>query len=60
MIFDVQLSGEYADLYRWLWDARSELGFVVVKEYGLRRRDDNDDAPQLLADLSLASYRAIQ
>ena len=60
MIFDVQLSGEYADLYKWLWDARNELGFVVVKEYGLRRRDDSDEAPQLFADLSLASYRAIQ
>lgn len=60
MIFNVQLSGEYVDLYQWLWETRNELGFVVVKEYGLERRDDNDDEPLLLADLSLATYRAVK
>ena len=60
MIFNVQLSGQYADLYSWLWEARNELGFVVVKEYGLARRNDNDEEPLLLADLSLASYRAVR
>lgn len=60
MIFNVQLSGRYADLYHWVWEARNDLGFVVVKEYGLARRDDDDDEPLLLADLSLASYRAIE
>lgn len=60
MIFNVQLSGQYASLYDWIWEARNELGFVVVKEYGLARRDDDDDEPLLLADLSLASYRAVK
>lgn len=60
MIFNVQLSGEYADLYQWLWEARNELGFVVVKEYGLARRNNDDDEPLLLADLSLATYRAVK
>ena len=60
ILFNVQLSGQYDDLYRWLWDARSELGFVVVKEYGLSRRDNEDEAPLLVADLSLASYRAVE
>jgi len=60
MIFNVQLSGRYVDLYSWLWEARNDLGFVVVKEYGLARRDDDDEQPLLLADLSLASYRAVQ
>lgn len=59
MIFNVQLSGKYVDLYQWLWEARNELGFVVVKEYGLERQDNDDDEPLLLANLSLATYRAV-
>ena len=60
LLFNVQLSGQYRDLYRWLWDARSELGFVLVKEYRLARQDNEDETPRLVADLSLASYRATQ
>lgn len=60
MLFNVQLVGEYEDLYAWLWEARNDLGYVVVKEYGLTRQDDDDAEPLLVADLSLASYRAIE
>ena len=60
MVFNVELSGQYEDLYHWLWEARNELGFVVVKEYALSRRDDHDEEPLLLAELSLASYRAVE
>ena len=60
MLFNVQLVGQYGDLYRWLWETRDDLGYVVVKEYALRRQDNVDDEPQLIADLSLASYRAIE
>lgn len=60
LLFNVQLTGQYEDLYRWLLDAREDLGYLVVKEYELQRRDDEDDNPRLFADLSLASYKAIQ
>lgn len=60
ILFNVQLAGQYDDLYRWLWDAREELGFVVVKEYSLSRQDSDDDRPVLVAELSLASYRAVE
>lgn len=60
MLFNVQLVGQYEDLYGWLLEARDELGYVVVKEYELRRQDNEDSEPQLLADLSLASYRAVE
>lgn len=60
MLFNVQLVGQYEDLYRWLLEAREDLGYVVVKEYELRRQDNEDSEPRLLADLSLASYRAIE
>ncbi len=60
MLFRVQLTGRYRDLYRWLWETRRDLGFVVVKELGLKRRDNDDSEPLLMADLSLASYRAVE
>lgn len=60
MLFNVELLGEYDDLYHWLWDVRNELGYVVIKEYSLTRRNENDAAPLLLANLSLASYKAVQ
>ena len=58
MLFNIELVGEYNDVYRWLWDVKNELGFVVVKEYGMNRRDDVDTNPRLLTKVSLASYRA--
>lgn len=60
MLFNVQLVGHYDDLYHWLWEARNDLGYVVVKEYGLTRKDNDDEEPLLVADLSLASYRAVE
>ena len=60
VLFNVVLVGEYDSIYRWLWDAKNELGFVVVKEYGMRRRDIADENPRLLTTVSLASYRADQ
>ena len=60
ILFNVQLVGRYRDLYRWLWDARTDLGYVVVKEYSLTRHDEQDEEPLLRADLSLASYRAFE
>ncbi|MDH3748430.1 MAG: hypothetical protein OER97_09500 [Gammaproteobacteria bacterium] len=60
MLFNVELKGQYGDLYRWLWEARDDLGYVVVKEYALKRYDNEDEYPQLLANLSLASYRATE
>jgi hypothetical protein len=60
ILFNIELIGEYDNIYRWLWDAKNELGFVVVKEYAMRRRDDVDDNPRLSTILSLASYRAQQ
>ena len=60
ILFNVELVGEYDDLYRWLWEARNDLGYMVVKEYSLSRQNDDDDEPLLVADLSLASYRAVE
>ena len=58
MLFNIELVGEYENVYRWLWDIKTELGFVVIKEYAMRRRDNVDDNPRLVTRISLASYRA--
>lgn len=60
ILFNVVLIGEYENLYRWLWETRNELGYVVIKEYRITRNDDADDNPRLLANVSLASYRVAQ
>lgn len=60
VLFNIELVGEYENIYQWLWDAKNELGFVVVKEYSMRRYDNNDNNPKLVTEISLASYRAQQ
>ena len=58
-LFRIEIVGQYENLYDWLWKVRHELGYVVVKHYDLRRVDNEDEDPELLAKLSLASYRAV-
>ena len=60
ILFNVELTGQYMNLYHWLWDVRNELGYVVIKEYQLNREDDDDGEPLLRAKLSLASYRSVE
>lgn len=60
ILFHVELVGQYEDLYQWLLEARSDLGYVVIKEYSMSRNNNADESPLLLAELSLASYRATQ
>jgi Tfp pilus assembly protein PilO len=60
ILFHVRLVGHYNDLYHWLREAREDLGYIVVKEYGLTRQDNDDEQPLLVANLSLASYRAVE
>jgi Tfp pilus assembly protein PilO len=60
ILFRVELVGQYKDLYRWLLEARKDLGYVVIKEYGMKRNNNDDENPLLLAQLSLASYRSVQ
>lgn len=58
ILFDVQLLGDYFDLYDWLRDASKELGFVVVKQYQMSPvRADAEDAP-LGVKMTMAVYRS--
>ena len=59
-LFDIQLDGRYSDLYQWLWETRTELGFIVIKKFALRRSNNEDENPVLTAEINLASYRVAQ
>jgi hypothetical protein len=59
-LFEVELGGEYADLFTWLRDIKDELGFVVIKEYDMRSVENVADNPKLAVKLTIASYRLTQ
>ena len=56
-LFQVELVGDYFNLYAWLGDVAKELGFVVVKEYEMKPQQNVPDDPILNVRLTLASYR---
>ena len=56
-LFDIQLTGDYVNLYNWLIDIKKELGFIVIQEYEMRPTVDVADNPRLAVDLRVASYR---
>ena len=59
LLFAVELSGRYTDLYAWLEDLRGELGFVVIRDFAIQRTNDEGTVPALRANLTVASYRTL-
>ena len=59
MLFDVELSGRYDELYAWVQDLQGELAFAVVRSFAVERTDEESAAPRLRARLTLASYRTV-
>lgn len=59
ILFNVQLSGEYFDLYEWLLDLRDQLGFIVIKSLELNSINQNDADTSLLMKLTIASYKSL-
>ena len=56
-LFDVEINGDYFDLFAWLQSLEKELGFVVVKQYILRPLESGKESPRLSARLTIVSYR---
>jgi hypothetical protein len=56
-LFDVEVAGDYFDLFAWLQNLTEELGFVVVKQFVIRPLDVDTEAPRLSARLTIVSYR---
>jgi type II secretory pathway component PulM len=59
-LFRVELAGSYFDLYEWLREINDELGFVVIKEYQMEPAENVAINPNLVVNLTIASYRLIR
>ena len=56
VLFDVEISGDYFDLYAWLQELDDQLGFVVIKSFTIRPLDTSLTGPRLIARLTIVSY----
>ena len=59
ILFNVQLTGEYFDLYKWLHDLRDQLGFIVIKSLELNATKNDNNNSTLLMNLTIASYKSV-
>ncbi len=57
VLFDIEVSGEYFDLYAWLQDLGEELGYVVVKHFSIGQEGGADAGGRVKARLTIVSYR---
>ena len=57
MLFDVQVSGSYFNLFNWLQGLAEEQGFVVVEHYRIEPQDATQEDPRLSINLTIVSYR---
>ncbi len=60
ILFQVSLAGDYFDMYQWLEDVNSELGFVLIKQYEMKPMDNLSLSPRLSVRLTMATYRALR
>lgn len=58
ILFDVQLLGDYFDLYNWIRDASQELGFLVVKQFQMAPVNPEGDNALLGVKMTMAVYRS--
>lgn len=59
VLFDVEVSGEYFDLFAWLQDLSEELGYVVVKHFSIATGKQKDSETRLNARFTIVSYREV-
>lgn len=57
ILFDVDLSGDYFDIYSLLSDFEKTLGFVVINDFHIKPDATDRQEPWLKVQLTLASYR---
>ncbi len=60
ILFRVRLAGDYFDMYQWLQDVNSELGFVLIKQYEMKPMEKFSRNPRLSVQLTMATYRALR
>jgi len=61
LLFNVELQGQYFDVFAWLESVREELGFVVIKQFEMTPVNQSGaEAPELQVNLTMASYRRVE
>jgi Tfp pilus assembly protein PilO len=55
--FNVEVSGDYFDLYAWTRDFSDELGFMAVSHFNISPLNSVDSSLELKASLTIVSYR---
>ena len=61
LLFNVELQGQYFDVFAWLEAVREQLGFVVIKQFEMSPINQSGiDEPELQVSLTMASYRWVE
>ncbi len=61
LLFNVELQGQYFDVFAWLEAVREQLGFVVIKQFEMSPINQvGIDEPELQVSLTMASYRWVE
>ena len=61
LLFNVELQGQYFDVFAWLESVREELGFVVIKQFEMTPvNQSGEEQPELQVNLTMASYRRVE
>ena len=60
ILFRVTLAGDHLNMYRWLREVSSDLGFVLVKNFAMQPVEDRAQNPRLSVELTMATYRALK
>lgn len=61
LLFNVELQGQYFDVFAWLEAVREQLGFVVIKQFEISPINQvGTDEPELQVSLTMASYRWVE
>lgn len=56
--FEVEVAGEYSNLYQWLDKIGEALGFMLVTEYEISLANRKNDTPELNMHVTIVFYRA--
>jgi len=57
VLFNLEVAGDYFDLFSWLNAVRHELGMLVIKQFNITSTEGNSREPLLSARFTIAFYR---
>jgi Tfp pilus assembly protein PilO len=58
--FNVEVSGDYFDLYAWTRALSDELNFMAISHFNISPLNSTEGSPELKASLTIVSYRGAE